>query len=210
MTRSAAFRTAVAAVLGLATALLAGGLDHWPIAPAVGWDVAAVAFLIGTWRAILPLDPDQTSDHALSEDPTKAMTKAIVLGASIASLASVGFLLLEAKSGSSAGTRAAVAGLGVGTIALSWFVVHTLFTLRYAVLYYVGAPGGIDFNQSDHPRYSDFAYLSFTIGMTFQVADTDLSAHAVRMTVLRHALLSFLFDALIVAASVNLVASLAG
>jgi uncharacterized membrane protein len=210
MLQRAGFRTTVAAALGLVTALIWGVVGRWAEAPAVGWDLAAVAFLAGTWRAILPLDAGQTAEHALSEDPTKELTRVIVLGSSVASLAGVGFLLIEAHSGSSSGERAAVAGLGVGTIAVSWFVVHTLFTLRYALLYYVDSPGGIDFNQDERPRYSDFAYLAFTIGMTFQVSDTDLKTHAIRITALRHALLSFMFDALILAASVNLIASLAG
>ena len=68
--------------------------------------------------------------------------------------------------------------------------------------------GGVDFNQSASPRYLDFAYLAFTIGMTFQVSDTDLQTSAIRATALRHALLSFLFGAIIVATTVNLVAGL--
>jgi uncharacterized membrane protein len=82
--------------------------------------------------------------------------------------------------------------------------------LRYAVLYYGGEVGGIDFNQTTPPRYSDFAYLAFTVGMTFQISDTSLTSHDIRTACLRHALLSYLFGSLILAAMVNLVASLAG
>jgi uncharacterized membrane protein len=84
-----------------------------------------------------------------------------------------------------------------------------LFTLRYASLYYGHPVGGIDFNEETQPRYSDFAYLAFTLGMTFQVSDTDIKTHDLRMSVLRHALLSYLFGALILAGSVNLISSLA-
>jgi len=106
-------------------------------------------------------------------------------------------------------TQGLAAGLGVLSVAVSWLVLHTLFTLRYALLYYTGNNGGIDFNQKAAPRYTDFAYLAFTIGMTFQVSDTDLSTHTIRATALRHALLAYLFGSLILAATVNLVASLA-
>jgi uncharacterized membrane protein len=58
-------------------------------------------------------------------------------------------------------------------VVLPWFVVHALYSLRYARLCYAGRPGGIDVDQSGPPRYVDFAYLSFTIGLTFQVSDTD-------------------------------------
>ena len=99
--------------------------------------------------------------------------------------------------------------VGVGSVAAAWLVVHTIFTLRYALLYFADPQGAVDFNQTDAPAYADFAYLAFTIGMTYQVSDTDLKTHAIRTTALRHALLSYLFGALILAVAVNLIAGLA-
>lgn len=93
---------------------------------------------------------------------------------------------------------------------LSWAVVHTTFVLRYTRLYYTGQDGGVDFNQPEPPAYLDFAYRAFTIGMTFQVSDTTIQAGAIRRTVLRHALLSYLFGTVIIATSINLVAGLIG
>ena len=90
----------------------------------------------------------------------------------------------------------------------SWATVHTVFTLRYARSYFRGSVGGIDFNEKAPPTYLDFAYLLFTIGMTFQVSDTDLTAGAIRRVALAHALLSYLFGAVIVALSINVVATL--
>ena len=101
-----------------------------------------------------------------------------------------------------------LAALGLVSIAVSWLTVHTIFTLRYALLYYAGPVGGVDFHSGERPSYRDFAYLAMTIGMTFQVSDTDLASTAIRATVLRHALLSYLFGSLILAAAVNLVAGL--
>lgn len=84
-----------------------------------------------------------------------------------------------------------------------------MFTLRYARLYYVNGSGGIDFNQGDDPpAYVDFAYLAFTIGMTYQVCDTDLKTRKIRATALRQALLSYVFGAMVLALTVNLVAGL--
>jgi uncharacterized membrane protein len=94
-------------------------------------------------------------------------------------------------------------------VVLSWTVVHTVFALRYASLYYHGTDGGLDFNQDTPPRFSDFAYVAFTIGMTFQVSDTELTTPEVRGTALRHALLSYLFGSVILAATINLIAGLA-
>ena len=84
-----------------------------------------------------------------------------------------------------------------------------MFTLKYARLYYSGTPGGIDFNDSGAPDYADFAYLAFTIGMTFQVSDTNISSKQIRRTALRHAWLSFPLGAVIIATAINLVSGLA-
>jgi uncharacterized membrane protein len=94
------------------------------------------------------------------------------------------------------------------SVALSWAMVHTVFTLRYARTYYSKSQGGIDFNESDPPTYLDFAYLSLTIGMTFQVSDTNLTSKPIRRIALAHAAFSYLFGAVIVALVINVVASL--
>ena len=113
-------------------------------------------------------------------------------------------------------------GVSVGGLSgfAAWLTVHTVYMLRYARLYYSGGhsgghsgdAGGIDFHgdKTYQPDYGDFAYLAFTLGMTYQVSDTDLTARPIRMAALRHALLSFLLGAIILAITINLVASLLG
>jgi len=76
------------------------------------------------------------------------------------------------------------------------------------VLYYSGSVGGINFNQKERPAFLDFAYLAFTIGMTYQVSDTNLESTQIRSAAFRHALLSFVFGSMILATMVNLVAGL--
>jgi uncharacterized membrane protein len=167
-----------------------------------------VAVLLAwVWLTVWPMDTDATAAHATREDPTRAVTDVILLAAAVTSLAAVGFFLLQASSAKGA-AQDLLAGVGVATVALSWLLVHTVFTLRYALLYYTGGDGGVDFNQTTPPRYSDFGYLAFTLGMTFQVSDTDLKTPAIRATALRHALVPYLFGAVILAATVNLVAGL--
>ncbi len=100
------------------------------------------------------------------------------------------------------------AALGVVSVLLSWLLVQTLFTLRYAELYYSGTPGGVDFNQPEPPRYTDFAYFAVTVGMTYQVSDTTITSSTIRATTLRHALLSFFFGTVVIASVINLVAGL--
>ena len=99
-------------------------------------------------------------------------------------------------------------GLSVASIVLAWSTVHTVYTLRYAHLYYRVKDGGVDFNDSASPCYVDFAYLALTVGMTFQVSDTDLQTTAFRHLALRHALLSYFFGVLIIATTINLIAGL--
>jgi uncharacterized membrane protein len=93
-------------------------------------------------------------------------------------------------------------------VAVSWAVVHTVFTLRYAHLYFEDPVGGIDFSSDADPDYRDFAYVAFTVGMTFQVSDTEIAKRTIRRAVLAHALLSYLFGAVILAVVINVLGGL--
>jgi uncharacterized membrane protein len=200
-------RVAVMLVVGVAAAIVVGALGEWRYAPLAGWDTAALTFAVWAWFPIGFYDATRTATHATREEPGRTATSVIVIVAALASLGAVGVIIVQANSATGT-TQDLVAGFGVASVALSWFAVHTLFTLRYARLYFTGADGGVNFNQKIPPRYLDFAYLAFTIGMTFQVSDTDLQTPAVRATALRHALLSYLLGAVILASSINLIAGL--
>jgi uncharacterized membrane protein len=200
-------RFAVMLLGGVAAAVVTGLAGSWGYAPLTGWDIAALIFTVWVWVAIPTMGASATATHATREDPGHAATDLIVVIAAVASLTAVGFVLIQASSAKGA-QQDLLAGLGLASVALSWFTVHTLFTLRYARLYYTGRDGGVNFNQEAPPRYLDFAYLAFTIGMTFQVSDTDLESPAVRHSALRHALLSYLFGAVILASTINLIAGL--
>jgi uncharacterized membrane protein len=171
----------------------------------VGWDTAAVLYIAWLALVVLRRDAEQTARRATTTDPNRVVTDAILLTAAVASLVAVGFLLTSARA---AGEELPRGGLGLASVVLSWAVVHTVYTLRYAAAYYGEPAGGIGFNGSEPPCYRDFAYLAFTIGMTFQVSDTALQTTALRRTALRHALLSYLFGTGILAVTINLVAGL--
>jgi uncharacterized membrane protein len=204
---AAATRVAVAVAAGTCAGVLASVPGGWQIATLVGWDVAAVVYVAWTWTTIWRRDPAATAQLALREDPGRATADALLLVASVASVLAVG-LVITVGSTSDAGARDARAALAVASVVVSWTVVQTVFTSRYARLYYTGPDGGIDFNQDAPPRYSDFAYLAFTIGMTFQVSDTDLQTADLRATALRQGLLSYLLGAVILATTINLVSGL--
>ena len=200
-------RLTTSAALGILAAVLTVALGNWRYAPAVGWDALAIAFSGWVWVAIWPLSAEDTARDATAEDPNRAISDLLVLSACIASLAAVGMVLIAAHAARPP-AQGLLAILGLVSVAVSWFTVHTVFTLRYALLYYRHPAGGIDFNQQDPPNYQDFAYVAMTLGMTFQVSDTSLQNSAIRSTALRHALMSYLFGAVLLAASINLVAGL--
>jgi uncharacterized membrane protein len=195
--------------VGAVVAVVVGLQAAWPYALLAGWDTGALVFTVWVWLMMAMMKPADTAAHATQEEPGRGQTDALVLLSAVASLAAVGYVLVQASSEKGA-AQDLLAGLGVLSVALSWFAVHTLFALRYARLYYGGTPGGINFNQKEPPRYLDFAYVSFTLGMTFQVSDTDLETPPIRSTALRQALLAYLFGAVILAATINLIAGLAG
>jgi uncharacterized membrane protein len=196
------------AVVGAGVAAAIAALGFWQVAATAGWIAASLVYLVWVWAVIGRTDAQFTRSHATAEEPARAVADSLLVVIIVASLASVAFVLIPAASAEGV-ERGVLAALALASIALSWTLLHTLFTLRYARLYYRGEnEGGIDFNQPDSPRYSDFAYFSFTLGMTFQVSDTNISEHAIRATVLRHALLSFVFGTVILATTINLVAGL--
>ena len=195
--------------LGVTAGLVATG-RYWAVAAAAGWDAAAITFLAVVWIAIYPKNAQETRIHARAEDVSRATADIVLLSASVASLVAVAFVLV--KAGHSPSDRSTLIPLAVVTVALAWASVHTVYVLRYAGLYYEPHDPPvvvIDFNDDGYrPDYHDFAYLAVTIGMTYQVSDTTLKTQEIRRTALRHALLSYVFGTVIVAVTINVVASL--
>ena len=206
--RQARTRYVVMGVVGVIVAAIVVAVGQYGIAAAAGWSAACIVYLIWIWTTIGHMDASTTKAHAYREDPTRTMSDVLLVLASLASLVVTVFVLvLTSRAG---GAEADILGaVAILSVVLSWLLIHTLYTLRYAVLYYSGSQGGISFNQDEPPAYGDFAYLAFTIGMTFQVSDTNITTSVIRMAAIRHALLSYLFGAVILATLVNLVAGFA-
>ena len=144
------------------------------------------------------------------EDETRGSATVLLLAASVASLLGVGFALLLAGQ-ESGPPKVLLVGFAVLTVVLSWTVVNTVFTLRYADQHFrSGARASPLETLTDRrrPTYRDFAYVAFTIGMCYQVSDTTVRDRRIRRTVLSHALLSYVFGVAIVGGSVNLIAGL--
>jgi uncharacterized membrane protein len=202
----ASVRLILSLLAGLIIGVAVGRLKSWKYAPLGGWDAAAIVFLVWVWISIYGRDAQATANLAVREDPGRAWADLLLLLASVASLAAVGVLLVQ--GGSAEGSaKILVASLGIVSLVISWTLVHVLYTLRYARMFYRNK-GGINFNSDEAPQYSDFAYIAFTIGMTFQVSDNDFTTNEFRCVALRHALLSYLFGAVILASAINLIVGL--
>jgi uncharacterized membrane protein len=203
-------RTVIVCTSGLIVAAALIWFVPWAVAVVTGWDVAALAFLVSVWPIIIHADGPRAAQLAKREDENRGSANALLLGASVASLLGVGFALtLAGREGGA--LQVLLIGFAVLTVVLSWTVVNTVFTLRYADLHFGSKDPGIAFDDSrgpEEPTYRDFAYVAFTIGMCYQVSDTTIRDRRIRRTVLSHALLSYMFGTAIVGGSVNLVAGL--
>lgn len=196
----------VAAAVGLAAA--AAARAPWSVVALAGWDLAALTYLALVWRTVAGTGPEATARHAAAEDDSRPASEAILLGAGAASLIAVAFTLADAGR-EHHDSRLGLTVLALLSVALGWACVHTVYLLRYARLYFAPPTGGIGFQYED-PSYLDFAYLALTVGMTYQVSDTELSNKVLRRTAIHHALLSYLFGAVILAIAVSSVAALLG
>ena len=209
-TRSSHGAARTRVVIAFGAGVLAFGLamlvTPWQISALIGWNVASIVFITWVWLNVGRLDGESTAAHAVIEDVSRRTADLILIFASVTSLVGVGLSLLEA-SDKTAVTKALMTAVASASVILSWATVHTVFTLRYARLYYA-AGGGIDFNEDRLPTYGDFAYLAFTIGMTYQVSDTSIASQKIRRTALHHAYMSYLFGTVVVAMTINIVAGL--
>jgi uncharacterized membrane protein len=203
-------RALTAFLAGLVVAVVLLLFVTWGLALIGGWDAAALTVLVTLWPIIVRADSSLAPQLAAREDQTEGLARTLLVGASTASLLGAGYALHLAGRESGA-PRVLLIGFAVLTVVLSWTVINTVCTLRYADEHFRSKPGGIAFGTDDgqqHPSYRDFAYVAFTIGMCYQVSDTTLRDPQVRRTALAHAILSYVFGVVIVAGSVNLISGL--
>jgi uncharacterized membrane protein len=203
--------------LVLATAV---GLASWVLVPVdlatmtrvlLAWDSAGLVLVIFAALIITRADSRETRRRAASYDPGRSVVWGIVLAASALSLLAATLALRQNHGERSLDGDLHVA-LCVATVAISWLVTHSAFTLRYAHLYYRDGAheGGVEFSGGEQPDDLDFAYFAFTLAMCFQVSDAAISSRPIRRTALGHALLSFAYNTVILALSLNVIAGQLG
>lgn len=204
--RAARMRLILATAVALATWLLVPWQISATTRALLAWDVGGLVLLGFAGLIILRSDSRETRRRAAAYDPGRHLVWIIVLVASTFSLFAAAAVLRQGRTGTPLDRDLHLA-LCVGTVAISWLVTHAAFTLRYAHLFYRDGDheGGIELPGGEPPDDLDFAYFGFTIAMCFQVSDATVSRREVRRTVLGHALLSFLYNTVILALALNLI-----
>jgi len=186
----------------------------WPLAmrSAIGWDLGVALFLALTSLAVGDASPERLRRRASQQDSKMWIILAIIVVAAATSLGSLAFVMQKAPEGGgpSLTTRILVASL---TLIISWIFVHSTFAIRYAHYFY-GDPepkgrrrGGLAFPGVENPDFWDFVYYSFVVGMTCQVSDVQVTSRSMRRLTLAHGVLSFFFNAGVLALAVNILAS---
>ncbi len=180
------------------------------------WIGCAATVIVLDWIIIISSHPLEVRKIAKLQDSSRTFLFAFITAASVASLGAIVYLLKSTKGlGDTAKNEHIL--LAIGAVIVSWILLHTIYTLRYAHLYYdadtdidgqTKAIGGLQFPGKDQPDYLDFVYFSFIVGMTFQVSDVNITSRRIRRVCLMHALMSFAFNTAILALSINVISGL--
>jgi uncharacterized membrane protein len=203
-------RLFLAFAIGIVVAFVFAAIVQSRLASAllIGWDVCAGLYLVLSFHVMSKADVHRMRRQARLQDEGQFTILILTAGAALASL-----LAIIALLGTSHGGMRSAADLFLATITilLSWAFTHTIFALHYAHEYYDendGKGGGMQFpGDEPEPDYWDFMYFSFVIGMCAQVSDVTVSCKPIRRTVFGHSVVSFIFNAALLALTVNIAAS---
>jgi uncharacterized membrane protein len=203
-------RLFISIAVGLIVAAILFVVTDWRAATKllIGWDTGVVLYLILAATLVARSDVHRLKRRAANQDEGNLAILFLVVAAAIASLAAI-FAELGTAAGQTRQPGQLI--LATATVVLSWAFIHSIFALHYAHEYYGEGRdrhmGGMAFPDDNEPDYWDFAYFAFTIGMCAQVSDVTVSSKSIRRTVLTHSIISFLFNAALLALTVNIAAS---
>ena len=208
---------AVGLVAAAAFSLVPNAL-RWSTRAILSWDGAALCFVAATLYSMRRSEGDIMRGRAAAQDEGRHFILGLVLVAAAASLGATGVELSLAKSAHGLEKSWRV-GLAVGTVALSWLLVHLVFALHYAHEYYApdtdgvdedgdGVEGGLGFPGDEDPDYWDFLHFALVIGVASQTADVAFESKPLRRIGTIHGVISFVFNTVVLALTINLAASL--
>jgi len=201
---------------GCVVGLITWAAAFWLQAPRgshllLGWDGAAITYLILTWRMFLRADEAEIRDRAAQDDEGRSVLLLIVLAAIVASLGAVVDAMVAARTAEGLAKTLIAASAGA-TLILSWLVLQTVFVPHYAHRHFGDgkSKGGIGFPGEPPTSYMDFVYLAFSVGATFQVSDNTILTSRLRRLVTAHAATAFAYNTAILALGINIIASVVG
>jgi uncharacterized membrane protein len=203
-------RLFVSSALGLAVIAILFATSDWrtPTKLLIGWNLAIGLYLVLVFSLMARSDVHRIRRRAANQDEGSIALLVLIVAAAAASMAAI-FVELGTTSGTA--RQPAQLVLATSTILLSWAFIHAMFALHYAHEFYGngrdGIVGGITFPDDSEPDYWDFCYFAFTIGMCAQVSDATISSKTIRRTALSHSVISFVFNAALLALTVNIAAS---
>jgi uncharacterized membrane protein len=192
--------------------LVAGFFGHWAYAGdqkfadavAMSFDLAAMVFLLSLIPLVRDADVRTIRRHAKANDANRVLVLIVTTVATLVVMAAIAGELPQA----SAGDRVAIGKLIV-TLTLTWMFANVVYALHYAHLFYSSRPGtggdagGLEFPGEDAPDYLDFIYFSFTMGMTFQTSDVQITSRSIRRIATLHSLAAFIFNLGVIAFTIN-------
>jgi uncharacterized membrane protein len=202
-----------AAVLGVLVYLLVPAWLHGATRFVAAYDTALTVLLGFFWKVGLHADARLTRARAALDDPGRNSVLLIVLGTVVVGLVSAIAIIGHGPQVKDEAEKWTAYALGVFAIMSGWFVVHTVYTFRYAHLFWYdedqdGEPGGFNFPGTEDPSDYDFAYFSFCIGTSFAVSDPQVTETRVRREVMAHSIISFAYNSVIVGMVINLFAGI--
>lgn len=193
--------------------VVAGIVAHFMKRPVVeniqfGWVFFGLSYLVQCLISFIKTPTQKISDRARDEDMGIWLQFILMVTACSTALFTLIFWSHNNEGNSSVSILNGV--LFITSVALAWIIVHLSFTFRYAHMYYgddnekySNHVRGLDFPEETDPDYFDFAYYSFTIGMTFQVSDVTTRSKGFRRLTLIHSLVAFLFNTILIALTIN-------
>jgi uncharacterized membrane protein len=204
---------ALAAIVGIVVSVLAGRWSTGATQFVAGYDAGALTLLLFLWTQGLHADPALTRARAALDDPGRNLVALAVMVTVVVGLISAIAILARGPHVNTAAERWSAYLLGFVAISAGWFLVHTLYTFRYAHLYWHdtdGGPacGGIKLPGTDEPSDYDIAYFSFTLGTSFAVSDPQVTETRVRREVMVHSIISFAYNSVIIGMVINLFAGI--
>lgn len=170
----------------------------------MGFDLAAAVFLISLIPLLNKSGAAVIRAHADANDANRLLILLVTSVLTVAVLVTISSELPAARHGN----VWAIVRL-VGTLLLIWLFANVVYALHYAHEYYRSQPDcsegrrGLEFPGEGEPGYADFLYFSFTLGMTFQTSDVDITARRIRTIALLHSFAAFIFNLGVIAFTIN-------